>query len=52
VVKRWRLDLVLSQRDFVNLNYWYVRAAQVDSPVQYGQAGRALVTDSGTLLLS
>ena len=52
VVQRLRLDLVLSPRDFVNLNYWYVRAAQVDSPVQYGQAGRVLVTDSGTLLVS
>jgi Alginate export len=52
VVQRLRLDLVLSPRDFVNLNYWYVRAAQVDSPVQYGQAGRVLVTDTGTLLVS
>jgi Alginate export len=52
VVQRLRLDLVLSPRDFVNLNYWYVRAAQVDSPVQYGQAGRVRVTDGGALLVS
>jgi hypothetical protein len=39
-VLRLRLDLNLTPADFVNLNYWFVQADQLNSPVQYGQAGR------------
>ena len=49
-VDRFRVDLTLSPRDFVNLNYWNVRAAQADSPIQYGQAGR-LVPQGGAVAL-
>lgn len=45
VVHRLRAELVLSQRDFVNLNWWKVDAAQVNSPVQYGQAARLAIVD-------
>jgi hypothetical protein len=47
VVHRLRVDLVVSKRDFVNVNWWKVDAAQANSPVQYGQAARlAIVGDS------
>ena len=49
-VDRFRVDLTVSPRDFVNLNYWTVRAAQADSPIQYGQAGR-LTTQGGAVTL-
>lgn len=39
-VQRWRVDLMPSQRDFININYYDVRAARADSPIQYGQAAR------------
>jgi hypothetical protein len=44
-VDRLRLDLTVSPRDFVNLNYWNVRAAEANSPLQYGQAAR--ITPAG-----
>ena len=49
-VDRFRIELTVSARDFVSLNYWNVRAAQADSPIQYGQAGR-LAVQGGTLAL-
>jgi Alginate export len=45
VVHRLRAELVLSQRDFVNLNWWKVNAAKANSPVQYGQAARLAIVD-------
>lgn len=51
-VDRFRVDLVVSARDFVNLNYWNVRAAQADSPIQYGQAGRVVSQANGIVLVS
>lgn len=51
-VDRFRLDLTLSPRDFVNLNYWNVRAAQADSPIQYGQAGRLAIQGGALALVS
>ena len=52
VVHRLRAELVLSQRDFVNLNWWKVNAAQANSPVQYGQAARLAIVDGGIGLVS
>lgn len=52
VVHRARLELVLSQRDFLSLYYWHVSAAQADSPVQYGQAARPIITDDGFAVIS
>lgn len=51
-VDRFRLDLTVSQRDFVNVSYWNVRAAQADSPLQYGQAARVLPTGAGVALVT
>lgn len=47
-VHRLRVELVLSQRDFVNLNYWKTSADQANSPLQFGQAAR-LTTTGGTI---
>jgi hypothetical protein len=51
-VDRFRVDLTVSPRDFVNLNYWNVRAAQADSPIQYGQAGRLVGRGGAVALVS
>lgn len=32
------VDMALSQRDFLKFRYWYVYAAQLNSPIQFGQA--------------
>jgi hypothetical protein len=52
VVHRFRAELILSQRDFVNLNWWKVNAAQANSPVQYGQAARLAIVDGTIGLVS
>ncbi|MCC7547269.1 MAG: hypothetical protein IT532_05855 [Burkholderiales bacterium] len=52
VIHRIRLDLIISERDFVNLSYWNVHAEQANSPVQYGQAARLKITDSGPVLVT
>lgn len=52
VVHRLRAELILSQRDFVNLNWWKVNAAQANSPVQYGQAARLLIVDGSIGVVS
>lgn len=52
LVHRLRVDLTLSPRDFVNLNYWNVRAAQANSPIQYGQAARIGVSGNSLVLLT
>lgn len=52
VVHRLRAELMLSQRDFVNLNWWKVDAAQANSPVQYGQAARLAIVDGSIGLVS
>lgn len=51
-VDRFRIDLTLSPADFVNLNYWNVRAAQVNSPIQYGQAARIVSSTGGYILVT
>lgn len=52
VVHRLRAEFVLSQRDFVNVNWWKVSADQANSPVQYGQAARVAIVDGSIGLVS
>lgn len=51
-VDRFRVDLAVSARDFVNLNYWNVRAAEANSPLQYGQAARLAPTGGSFALVT
>lgn len=37
---RLGIDLMLSQQDFLKFRYWYVDAAELNSPIQFGQAAR------------
>ena len=37
---RFSLNLTVSPEDFVTLSYWRVEAAEVNSPLQFGQGGR------------
>ncbi len=50
IAQRVWLELMLSKRDFLNLNYWYVQAAEKNSPLQFGQAAR-LEVSGGTPVL-
>ena len=52
IAQRVRLELMLSQRDFLNLNYWYVQAAEKNSPLQFGQAARLEVSGGTPVLVS
>ena len=49
---RFRLELTLTPRDFVNLNYWYNQAEQTDSPLQFGQGARVGELDGTPALIS
>lgn len=51
-VHRLRLDLVLSARDFANLNFWTVDTHQVNSPIQYGQGARLSLINGQPALIS
>jgi hypothetical protein len=52
LVYRVRVDLTLGAQDFANINYWSVRAAKSDSPVQYGQAARPTLSNGGIAIIS
>lgn len=52
IAHRVRLELMLSQRDFLNLNYWYVRAAEENSPIQFGQGARLNLSGGAPVLVS
>lgn len=52
IAHRARLELVLSQQDFLNLNYWYVQAAEKNSPLQFGQAARLDLSGGAPVLVS
>jgi hypothetical protein len=41
---RLSLNLTLTPRDFMAFYYWHVRADETNSPIQFGQAGRIVVT--------
>lgn len=47
---RFGLDLMVSERDFVKARYWHVRAAQENSPIQFGQ-GAEVQFENGTPIL-
>jgi Alginate export len=51
-VQRYRVDLVFSATSFANVSYYDVRAAERNSPVQYGQATRLGVVDGSVALVS
>lgn len=51
-VHRFRLDLVLSPQDFMNLNYWYVEAAKTNSPIQFGQGARLSIVNGSPVVIS
>lgn len=51
-VQRYRVDLVFSPTSFGNISYYDVRAAERNSPVQYGQATRLGVVDGSVALVS
>jgi hypothetical protein len=47
---RFGLDLMVSERDFVKARYWHARAAQENSPIQFGQ-GAEVQFENGTPIL-
>lgn len=49
---RLSLNLTVTPRDFVAFYYWHVRANQINSPIQFGQAGRFVVTGGEPSLVS
>lgn len=49
---RLELSLTLSEADFLTLSYWRVDAAEIDSPLQFGQAGRLQFIDGKPALVS
>jgi len=51
-VQQVRLELVLSQSDFANVSYFDVRAAETNSPLQYGQAARLGIVDNTVAVVS
>lgn len=52
VAHRLNLNLTVTPRDFLAFYYWHVRADQVNSPIQFGQAGRFVVTGGEPSLVS
>ncbi|OYW53631.1 MAG: hypothetical protein B7Y80_15125 [Hyphomicrobium sp. 32-62-53] len=49
---RLALQLVLSQQDFVKLQYIHTRANELFSPIQFGQATRPVLTSGGLVLVN
>lgn len=49
---RLRLELTITPRDYVNLNYWFTHAAETDSPIQFGQAARIAEVDGAPAIIS
>lgn len=45
-------NVSVSQRDTVSFYYWHIRADQVNSPLQFGQAGRLVVVGGEPQLVS
>lgn len=44
LLHRLSLAVNLSERDIVSIYYWHIRAEEVNSPIQFGQAGRIVNT--------
>ena len=49
---RVSLNLTLSQQDFLTLSYWRVEAAEINSPLQFGQGGRLQLIGGQPALVS
>jgi hypothetical protein len=49
---RLSVNLTITPRDFVTFYYWHIQADQTNSPVQFGQAGRVVVSGGEPLLVS
>lgn len=49
---RFQYSLNLTQRDTFNFYYWHLRADQINSPLQFGQAGRFAVIGGEPQLVS
>lgn len=49
---RLSLNLTFTPRDFMAFYYWHVMADQTNSPIQFGQAGRFVVTGGEPSLVS
>ncbi len=49
---RLRLELTITPRDYVNLNYWFTQAAETDSPIQFGQAARVAEVEGVPAIIS
>jgi len=47
---RFGVDFTLSERDFAKARYWHVRAAQENSPIQFGQ-GAEVQFENGTPII-
>ncbi len=47
---RFGVDVTLSERDFARARYWHVRAAQENSPIQFGQ-GAEVQFENGTPII-
>jgi hypothetical protein len=52
VVHRLSAEAVITPSNFVKLYYWHVNVAELDSPVQYGQAARPGITEDGIVIIS
>jgi hypothetical protein len=49
---RLQFSVNLSQRDVFSFYYWHLRADQINSPLQFGQAGRVVVIGGEPQLVS
>lgn len=49
---RVSLNLTFNPQNFVNIYYWHVRADEVNSPIQFGQAGRVNASGGEPQLVS
>jgi len=45
-------SLSVSERDTISFHYWHIRADQLNSPIQFGQAGRLVVVGGEPQLVS
>lgn len=52
IAQRLRLELMLSPKDLFNVTYWYLQAAEKNSPIQYGQAARLDLSGGAPVLIS
>ncbi len=49
---RISLNLTVTPQDYLAFYYWYIRAERDNSPLQFGQAGRFIVTGGEPSLVS